>query len=93
LAATAVAAFGASWVTDFVAGVIGQGAPVRPAYVAAPDPGYIADPEYAATLPGPDCYWSRMPIYDSDHSVIGWRGRPVAVCPTSKVSADLAGSR
>jgi hypothetical protein len=93
LAATTVASLGAGWVDDFVAGAIGKGAHVRPAYVAAPEPGYIADPDYTAALPTPNCHWMRMPIYDSDHSVIGWRGRPVAVCPQPKVSADLTGSR
>ena len=34
----------------------------------------------AAPLPGPGCYWTRMPVYDMYGNVIGWRGRPVAVC-------------
>ncbi len=52
----------------------------RPAYVVAPGPGYIAYPAYAAPLPGPNCYWTRMPVYDRWGNVRGWRGRPVAVC-------------
>jgi hypothetical protein len=52
----------------------------RPAYVVAPGPGYIAYPAYAAALPGPNCYWTRMPVYDRFGNVRGWRGRPVAVC-------------
>ena len=52
----------------------------RPAYVVAPGPGYIAYPAYAAALPGPNCYWTRMPVYDRWGNVRGWRGRPVAVC-------------
>lgn len=52
----------------------------QPAYVVAPGPGYIAYPAYAAALPGPNCYWTRMPVYDRWGNVRGWRGRPVAVC-------------
>jgi len=59
----------------------------RAAYLAAPDPGYILYSGYAAILPGPNCYWTRMPVYDIDHTVIGWRGRPVAVCPQWRVTA------
>ena len=51
----------------------------RPAYVA-PGPGYVVYPGYAAALPGPNCYWTRMPVYDRFGNVVGWRGRPVAVC-------------
>ena len=54
---------------------------VRTAYLAAPEPGYIVYSGYAAALPGASCYWTRMPVYDSSHNVIGWRGRPLAVCP------------
>jgi hypothetical protein len=53
----------------------------RPAYVVAPAPGYVAYPAYQAALPGPRCYWTRMPVYDRFGNVRGWRGRPVAVCP------------
>src|SRR5258706_6738654 len=56
-------------------------ADAQSAYPAAPNPDYIAYSHYAAALPGPSCYWTRMPVYDSNHNVIGWRGRPVAVCP------------
>ena len=52
----------------------------QPAYVVAPAPGYVVYSGYAAPLPGPNCYWSRMPLYDAYGNVIGWRGRPVAVC-------------
>jgi hypothetical protein len=53
----------------------------QPAYVVAPGPGYMAYPGYAVALPGPNCYWTRMPVYDAYGRVVGWRGRPVAVCP------------
>ena len=52
----------------------------RPAYVVSPGPGYVAYPSYAVALPGPNCYWTRRPVYDAYGNVIGWRGRPVAVC-------------
>jgi hypothetical protein len=48
---------------------------------SAPEQGYIAYSDYGAALPAPGCYWARMPIYDAKHNVIGWRGRPLAVCP------------
>jgi hypothetical protein len=76
-------AVGAGAVGGFVAGAIignaiANAAP--PAYVAPPAPGYVVYPAYAAPLPGPGCYWTRMPVYDMYGNVIGWRGRPVAVC-------------
>jgi hypothetical protein len=48
--------------------------------VVAPAPGYIVYSGYAAPLPGPNCYWTRMPVYDAYGNPVGWRGRPVAVC-------------
>jgi hypothetical protein len=83
LAAAATASVGAGLV-DGIAGsaIVGKPAEdVRPAYLAGPDQGYIVYSGYAAALPAPTCYWTRMPVYDSDRNVIGWRGRPVAVCP------------
>src|SRR5262249_56355622 len=76
-------AVGAGAVGGFVAGAIlgnaiANAAP-PPAYVA-PAPGYVVYPAYAAPLPGPGCYWTRMPVYDMYGNVVGWRGRPVAVC-------------
>ena len=74
-------ALGAGLVGGFVAGaIVGSAAAARPAYVVAPAPGYIVYSGYAAPLPGPSCYWTRMPVYDAYGNVIGWRGRPVAVC-------------
>jgi hypothetical protein len=76
-------ALGAGLVGGFVAGaIVGSAATAAaaPAYVVAPAPGYVVYSGYAAPLPGPNCYWSRMPVYDAYGNVIGWRGRPVAVC-------------
>ena len=56
-------------------------APPPPAVVVAPGPGYVAYPAYAAALPGPNCYWTRMPVYDAYGNVVGWRGRPRLICP------------
>ena len=81
LAAAAVTSLGADTVRVTGPIVVGEAANPRPAYVTSPDPGYIVDADTAATLPGPNCYWTRMPVYDLDGKVIGWRGRPVAVCP------------
>jgi hypothetical protein len=47
-----------------------------PAY--AP-PGYVNYP-YGEPLPGPNCYWYRMPVYDPSGNMIGWRGLPQAFC-------------
>jgi hypothetical protein len=66
----------------------GSAEEARPAYVAVPYPGYIAYSDHAAALPGPNCYWTRKPVYDVDRKVIGWRGRPVAVCPQPQISAQ-----
>ena len=81
-AATAVSPAG-GLVDGSVAGaVVGKvAANVRPTYLAAPETGYIVYSEHSAALPGANCYWTRMPIYDPNQNVIGWRGRPVAVCP------------
>jgi hypothetical protein len=83
LAIGIAASSGAGLVSDFVAGAIGGSAAEdtqSAAYVAAPQPGYI-NYSYAAALPRQSCYWTRMPVYDSNERLIGWRGRPVAVCP------------
>jgi hypothetical protein len=71
---------GAGLLGGFVAGAIVGSALARPAYVVAPGPGYVVYSGYAAPLPGPYCYWTRMPVYDAYGNMIGWRGRPVAVC-------------
>jgi hypothetical protein len=52
-----------------------------PAIVVAPAPGFVVYSGYHAALPGPRCYWTRRPVYDGFGNVVGWRGRPVAVCP------------
>src|SRR2546425_5184915 len=43
-------------------------------------PGYVYYPAYAEPLPGPNCNWFRMPVYDAYGNMVGWRGRPVAFC-------------
>ena len=75
-------AFAAGLFGGLVGGaIIGSAiANARPAYVVAPAPGYVVYPGYYATLPGPSCYWTRMPVYDAYGRPVGWRGRPVAVC-------------
>ena len=88
LAAATSASFGAGSVSVTGAIVVDPAANVRPAYVAAPAPGYIVYSDHDAVLPGPNCYWTRMPLYDNNRTVIGWRGRPVAVCPQPRISAQ-----
>jgi hypothetical protein len=36
-------------------------------------PGYVYYP-YGEPLPGPNCYWYRMPVYDTYGNMVGWRG-------------------
>jgi hypothetical protein len=43
-------------------------------------PGYVYYPAYAGYLPGPNCYWFRVPLYDTYGNMVGWRGRPQAFC-------------
>jgi len=68
--------------------LLGASSGDEPLFPAAPYPGYIAYSEFSGALPGPNCYWTRFPVYDADRNVVGWRGRPVAVCPQVKVSAQ-----
>jgi hypothetical protein len=60
----------------------------HPGYVATPAPGYVLYRGHDGALPSASCFWTRMPVYDNDHNVIGWRGRPVAVCPQPRMSAQ-----
>ena len=83
--ATLAVATAASPRTDLIDGfvrsaIVGKG-DAPPEQPAPPDSEYVAYSGYAAALPGPSCYWVRTPIYDSNRNVIGWRGRPLAVCP------------
>jgi hypothetical protein len=73
---------GAGLLGGFVAGaIVGSAvANAQPAYVVAPAPGYVVYSGYAAPLPGPSCFWTRRPVYDAYGNLVGWRGRPVAVC-------------
>jgi len=48
-------------------------------YPIAP-PGYAYYPGYGEPLPGSNCYWFRMPVYDAYGNMVGWRGRPMAFC-------------
>jgi len=48
-------------------------------YPIAPPPAYVYYP-YGESLPGPNCYWFRIPAYDARGNMVGWRGRPEAFC-------------
>jgi hypothetical protein len=43
-------------------------------------PGYVYYPAYWEPLPGANCYWFRLPVYDAYGNMVGWRGRPAAFC-------------
>jgi hypothetical protein len=97
IAASAFAAATAAWAGADSVNVksalpLGTSSGERPLFPSAPYPGYIAYSGYSGALPGPNCYWTGFPVYDADRNVVGWRGRPVAVCPQVKVSADAAGN-
>jgi len=65
------------------AGVLGglfAGAIIGGAIASQPR-GYVVYPGYAEPVYGPGCYWTRMPVYDPYGNVVGYRGRPVQVCP------------
>ena len=68
-------------VTNAGAIIAGPPPPARPAYPKVPHPGYIAYADYDLAVPAPQCYWTRLPVYDADRNIVGWRGSPVAVCP------------
>jgi hypothetical protein len=77
-------AFAAGLIGGLAAGAIVGSAIANsppPAYVVAPPPGYVVYPGYAAAVAAPECYWTRMPVYDAWGRPVGWRGRPVMVCP------------
>jgi hypothetical protein len=82
----ATAAFGAGSVRIVGATVVDPAA--NPNVVSVPYPGYTVYSGNDAELPASSCYWTRMPIYDPNRNVIGWRGRPVAVCPAPRISAE-----
>jgi hypothetical protein len=86
LTITATAVFAAGSVS--VTGAIVVDPAANPSVVAVPYPGYIIYSGHDAELPASNCYWTRMPIYDPNRNVIGWRGRPVAVCPQPRISAQ-----
>jgi hypothetical protein len=79
VAAATLAAASAVVPTTAAARCVGcaLGAGERPA--DAP-PGYVYYPAYAEPLPGPNCNWFRMPVYDAYGNMVGWRGRPAAFC-------------
>jgi hypothetical protein len=52
------------------------GASQGPAYAPAD---YVAYP-YGEPLPGSNCSWYRVPLYDTYGNMIGWHGLPVAFC-------------
>jgi hypothetical protein len=60
---------------------------MQPVHPTEPHPGYVAYPDYDVAAPGPGCYWTRLPVYDTARNRIGWLGRPVAVCPAGSGGA------
>ena len=48
-------------------GCVGEPPPYAP-------PGYVYYPAYGQQLPGPNCYWFRLPVYDAYGNMVSWRG-------------------
>ena len=68
----------------FVPGLLGgfvAGAIVGGVIASRPAPGYVVYPGYSAPVAHPGCYWTNVPVYDAYGNIVGWRGRPVQVCP------------
>jgi hypothetical protein len=82
LAAATVFSLGGDSVEMANAIITGASASAQPTYPAEPHPGYIAYADHDVTAPAPGCYWTRLPVYDNTRKVVGWLGRPVAVCPS-----------
>lgn len=61
----------------------------QPLFPATPYAGYVVYSGYAGPLAAPSCYWTRLPVYDAERNVVGWRGRPVAICPQVRISAQV----
>jgi hypothetical protein len=76
-ASLASVTFAVPTTADARCGGCAVGAGERPA--DAP-PGYVYYPAYGESLPGPNCNWFRMPVYDAYGNMVRWRGRPVAFC-------------
>ena len=83
LAAATVLSAGGNSVKLTSAIIAGAPASAQPTRPTEPYPGYIAYADNDVTVPAPGCYWTRLPVYDSARKVVGWLGRPVAVCPAS----------
>ena len=79
VATTPNEAYAQRWLGPAIVGGIIGGAVIGGILATRP-PGYVVYPGYAAAVPAPGCYWTRMPVYDPYGNVVGWRGRPVQVC-------------
>jgi hypothetical protein len=79
-ATTASAGGGGGFVPGLLGGFV-AGAIVGGAIASRPAPGYVVYPGYAAPVAYPGCYWTNVPVYDRFGNVVGWRGRPMQVCP------------
>jgi hypothetical protein len=75
---------GWGWGPGIAAGLVGGaiiGGAIASSRYYAPPPGYAYYPAYAEPVPGPGCYWARVPVYDPAGNIVAWRGRPRLVCP------------
>ena len=81
LAATTMLSLGGDLVLVTRAIVTGTSSTEPLAHSAEPHTGYIAYEDRNLTPPEPGCSWIRLPIYDTERNVVGWRGRPLVVCP------------
>jgi len=73
-------AFAQRWLGPAIVGGVIGGAVIGSILATRP-PGYVVYPGYAQPVYGPGCYWASQPVYDAYGRVVGYRGRPVQVCP------------
>ena len=78
-ATTNASAGGRGWGPGLALGILG-GAVIGSILATRPR-GYVVYPGYAEPVYGSGCYWASQPVYDPYGRVVGYRGRPVQVCP------------
>jgi len=73
-------AYAQRWLGPAIVGGIVGGAVIGSILATRPR-GYVVYPGYAEPVYGSGCYWASQPVYDPYGRVVGYRGRPVQVCP------------
>src|SRR5262249_12523571 len=77
---TATDASAQRWLGPAIVGGVIGGVVIGSILATRPQ-GYVVYPGYAQPVYGPGCYWASQPVYDPYGRVVGYRGRPIQVCP------------